>query len=66
MLVFKEVRAKTSSSLRLSVFPLLSSTLPGSSASEVTTLWRYTNVIIIIVIIRDDCVLWFRLLTLPA
>jgi len=25
----------------LSLFPLLSSTLPGPSASEVTTLWRY-------------------------
>ena len=27
------------------------STLPGPSASEVTTLWRYTNSIIIIIII---------------
>jgi len=25
------------------LFPLLSSTLPGPSASEVTTLWQYTN-----------------------
>jgi len=27
----------------LSLFPLLSSTLPGPSASEVTNLWQYTN-----------------------
>ena len=32
--------------------PLLSSTLPaGPSASEVTTLWRYTNMFINIIII---------------
>jgi len=30
--------------------PLLSSTLPGPGASEVTTLWRYTNAFIIIII----------------
>ena len=34
----------------LSLFPLLSSTLPGPSASEVTTSWRYTNAFIIIII----------------
>jgi len=28
---------------RLSLLCLLTSTLPGYSASEVTTLWRYTN-----------------------
>ena len=32
-------------------FSLLTNTLPGPSASEVTTLWRYTNLIIIIIII---------------
>jgi len=31
-------------------FLLLSSTLPGPSAFEVTTLWRYTNLFIIIII----------------
>jgi len=35
----------------LSLFPLLSSTLSGPSASEVTTLLRYTNKVIIIIII---------------
>ena len=39
------------SSSGLSLFPLLSSTLPGSSASEVTTLWHYTNMFIISIII---------------
>jgi len=37
-------------SLGLSLFPLLSSTLPGPNASEVTTLWRYTNAFIIIIV----------------
>jgi len=32
-------------------FSLLSSTLPGPIASEVTTIWRYTNTFIIIIII---------------
>jgi len=32
-------------------FPSSHSTLPGPSASEVTTLWRYTNLFIIIIII---------------
>ena len=47
--VFKS-RLKTvlfSQSLSL---PFLSSTLPGFSASEVTTLWRYTNTFIIAII----------------
>jgi len=35
----------------LSLFPLLSSTLPGPSASEATALWRYTYTFIIIIII---------------
>ena len=37
-----------SSSSGLSLFPFLTSTLPGPSASEVTTFWRYTNTFIII------------------
>jgi len=37
--------------LRLSLLSLLTNTLPGPSASEVTTLWRYTNLFIIIIII---------------
>ena len=41
----------SSSSLRLSLLPLLTNTLPGPSASEVTTLRRYTNLFIIIIII---------------
>ena len=40
-----------SSSLRLSLLSLLTNTLPGPSASEVTTLRRYTNLFIIITII---------------
>ena len=40
-----------SSSPGLSLFPLLSSTLPGPSTSEVTTLQRYTDTFIIIIII---------------
>jgi len=38
------------SSPGLSLFPLLSSTLPGPSASEVTILWRYINAFITIII----------------
>ena len=37
-----------SSSPGISLFPLLSCTLPGPSASEVTALWRYTNMFIVI------------------
>jgi len=40
-----------SSSPGLSLFPLLSSTLAGFSVSEVTTLQRYTDTFIIIIII---------------
>jgi len=32
----------------LSLLHLLTNTLPGPSASEVTTLWRYANMFIII------------------
>ena len=41
-------QAWMASSLRLSLLSLLTNTLPGPSASEVTTLWRYTNLFIII------------------
>jgi len=34
----------------LSLLSLLTNTPPGPSASEVTTLWRYTNLFIIIII----------------
>jgi len=37
----------------LSLLSLLTNTLPGPSASEVTTLWRYTNLFIIIIIITN-------------
>ena len=37
-------------SLPKTVTRLLTSTLPVPSASEVTTLWRYTNLFIIIII----------------
>jgi len=40
-----------SSSLRLSLLSLLTNTLPGPSASEVTTLRRHTNLFIIIIIV---------------
>ena len=40
---------------RLSLLSLLTNTLPGPSASEVTTLWRYTNVFIVIIIIKFTC-----------
>jgi len=36
---------------RLSLLHVLTNTLPGPSASEVTTLWRYTNLFDIIIII---------------
>ena len=41
--------------------PLLSSTLPGPSASEVTTLWRYTNTFIIIT--TKSCSDWWSVVT---
>ena len=41
---------------RLSLLCLLTNTLPGPSASEVTTLWRYTNLCIIIIIIIDSII----------
>ena len=54
-----------SSSLGLSLLSLLTNTLSVPSASEVTTLWRYTNLFIIIIIIiiwsGGDCVLQFQL-----
>jgi len=51
--VFKS-RLKHSSSPGLSLFPLLSSTLPGRSASKLGTLRRYTNPFIIIIIITSQ------------
>ena len=42
------LRERHSSSPGLSLFLLLTSTLPGPSASAVKTSWRYTNVLIII------------------
>jgi len=39
------------SSPELSLLSVLTNTLPGPSASEVTTLWRYTSLFIIIIII---------------
>ena len=35
----------------LSLLPLLTNTLPRSSASEVTTLWHYTNLFIILLLL---------------
>ena len=41
-------KVETTSSLRLSLILLvITNTLPGPSTSEVTTLWRYTNIFII-------------------
>jgi len=60
-------------SLRPTLFPLLTltSTLPAPSASEVTTIWRYTNVYIIIIItagaewvhVQVVCLHWTCVLT---
>ena len=47
---------------RFSLLPLLTNTLPCPSASEVTTLWRCTNlfvVIIIIIIVMSVSVGWY-------
>jgi len=52
--MFLSLGLRHSSSLRLSLLSLLSlliNTLRGPSASEVTTLRRYTNLFIIIIII---------------
>jgi len=51
LLQFLSVSWRHSSFPRLSLLPLLTNTLPGPSASEVTTLLCYTNLFIIIVII---------------
>ena len=51
LLQFLSFGLRHSSSLRLSLLSLLSNTLPGPIASEVTTLRRYTNLFIIIIII---------------
>ena len=48
-------RLLLTSSLRLSLILLLiTNTLPGPRASEVTTLWRYTNIFIIIIILPQS------------
>jgi len=51
-------RLKHSSLTRLFLLPLLTNTLPGPSVSEVTTLWRYTNVFIIIIVVI--MLTWYR------
>jgi len=51
LLQFLSLGLRHSSTLRLSLLSLLTNTLPGPSASEVTTLWHYTNLFIIIIII---------------
>jgi len=51
LLVRSSPGLRRSSSPRLSLLPFLSSTLPGPSASDVTILWRYTNALIIIIIL---------------
>jgi len=53
LLQFLSPGYRHSSSLRLSLLSLLTNTLSAPSASEVTTLWRYTNLFIIIIIIID-------------
>ena len=50
LLQFLSLGWRHSSSPRLSLLPLLTNTLPGPSASEVTTLWCYTNLFIIVMI----------------
>ena len=49
LLQFLSLGKRHSSSPRLSLLSLLTNTLPGHSASEATTLWRYTNQYIIII-----------------
>ena len=51
LLQFLSLGLRHSSSPRLSLLSLLTNTLPGPSASEVTTLRRITNLFIIIIII---------------
>ena len=49
--ILSRLGLRHSSSLKLSLLSLLTNTLPGPNASEVTTLRRYTNLFIIIIII---------------
>jgi len=51
LLQFLSLGYRHSSSLGLFLISLLTNTLPGPSASEVTTLWHYTNLFIMIIII---------------
>jgi len=60
-LQFLSLGLRHSSSLRLSLLSLLTNTLPGPSASEVTTLRRYTNLFIIIIIVST--IVYFLTLT---
>ena len=50
LLQFLSLDKRHSSFRRLSLLSLLTNTLPGPSASKVTTLWCYTNLFIIIII----------------
>jgi len=43
--------AKDISLLLGSLFPFLGCTLPGPSASEVKTLWRYKNTVVVVIVI---------------
>jgi len=61
LLQFLSLGLRHSSSLRLSLLSLLTNTLPGPSASEVTTLRRYTNLFIIIIIVST--IVYFLTLT---
>jgi len=51
--VFKS-RLKSFLFSKASLLPMLTNTLPGPSASEVTTLWCYTTLFIIIIITGCD------------
>ena len=51
LLLWARGQAISISSPSLSLLSLLTNTLPGPSASDVTTLWHYTNLFIIIIII---------------
>jgi len=44
----------------ISLFPFLSITLHGPSASEVTTLWHYTNAFITIIVLVLGCCCFFN------
>jgi len=60
MLQFLSLGRRHSSSHRLSLLSLLTNTLPGPSTSEVKTLWRYTNLFILLLLL-----LWPRRVNIP-